>query len=63
MSMLTAEYPGEAALTRSTTSDAVYGVRALVSAIGSYFGNPGAFHTLVYFDNVGDRYKPSADFS
>jgi hypothetical protein len=59
---VTTEYPGEAALTRGTTSDAVYGVRALVSPIGSYFGNPGGISYVGVFDNVGDHYKPSLIF-
>ena len=58
---VTTEYPGEAALTRSSSSDQVYGVRALVSAIGSYFGGGGISYVGV-FDSVGDYNKPSLIF-
>jgi hypothetical protein len=59
---VTTEDTGEAALTRTTTSDQVFGVRALVSAIGSYFGDPGGISYVGDFDNVGDKYKPSLIF-
>ncbi len=59
---VTTEYPGEAALTRSSGADQVYGTRALVSAIGSYFGNPGGIAYVGVFDNTGDYYKPALVF-
>jgi hypothetical protein len=59
---VTTEYTGEATLTRSSNSDQVYGVRALVSPIGSHFGNPGGISYVGVFDDVGDKYKPSLIF-
>ncbi len=65
---VTTEYPGEAALTRSNAGDTQYGIRALISPIGSYFGNPGGISYIGPFDDfVGfagnpDYYKPSLIF-
>lgn len=59
---VTTEYPGEAALTRANNGDSQYGTRALISAIGSYFGNPGGIAYVGVFDDVGDYYKPALIF-
>jgi len=59
---VTTEYPGEAALTRGSGGDQAYGVRALVSAIGDYFGDPGGLAYVGVFDNTGDYYKPALVF-
>jgi hypothetical protein len=59
---VTTEYPGEAALTRANTGDQIYGTRALVSAISSYFGNYGGIAYVGAFDNTGDYYKPALIF-
>jgi hypothetical protein len=59
---VTTEYNGEAVLTRSSSSDQVYGVRALVSAIGDYFGDPGGIAYVGVFDSTGDRNKPALIF-
>lgn len=59
---VTTEDTGEATLTRSSSSDPVFGQRALISAIGKYFGNPGGISYVGVFDNVGDYYKPSLIF-
>lgn len=59
---VTTEDTGEATLTRSSSSDQVFGQRALVSAIGKYFGNPGGISYVGVFDYVGDYYKPSLIF-
>ncbi|MGC3958955.1 MAG: zinc-dependent metalloprotease family protein [Verrucomicrobiota bacterium] len=59
---VTTEYPGEAALTRANAGDQVYGIRALVSAISSYFGNYGGIAYVGVFDNTGDYNKPALIF-
>lgn len=59
---VTTEYPGEAALTRSNNGDQIYGTRALVSAISSYFGNYGGIAYLGSFDSVGNYNKPALVF-
>jgi len=59
---VTTEDKGAATLTRSSSGDQVFGQRALVSAIGKYFGNPGGISYVGCFDNVGDYYKPSLIF-
>lgn len=59
---VTTEYPGEAALTRSGTADASYGMRVLISPISSYFGNYGGIAYVDVFDMVGDYYKPALVF-
>ena len=58
---VTTEDRGEAYLTRSSSSDQVYGTRALISPIGSYFGGGGIAYVDV-FDYVGDTYKPALIF-
>jgi hypothetical protein len=55
---VTTEFQGEDYLTRSSSSDQVYGTRALISPIGSYFGGGGIAYVDV-FDYVGDNYKPA----
>jgi hypothetical protein len=59
---VTTEYPGEAALTRSNGGDQAYGVRALISPIGDYFGNPGGIAYVGVFNETGDDYKPALIF-
>ena len=59
---VTTEFPGEAAMTRANNSDQVYGTRALISPIGSYFGNPGGIAYLGVFDNTGNNNKPALIF-
>jgi autotransporter-associated beta strand protein len=59
---VTTEYPGEAAMTRSNSGDQIYGTRALVSAISSYFGNYGGIAYLGSFDSVGNYNKPALVF-
>lgn len=59
---VTTEYPGEAALTRSSSSDQNFGVRVLISPISSYFGNYGGIAYIGVFDDVGDTYKPALVF-
>ncbi len=58
---VTTEDRGEAYLTRSSSSDQVYGTRALISPIGSYFGGGGIAYVGV-FSYVGDNYKPALIF-
>jgi autotransporter-associated beta strand protein len=59
---VTTEYPGEAALTRSSAGDQQFGTRALISPIGSFFGNPGGIAYVGAYDDVGDFYKPALIF-
>jgi len=58
---VTTEFRGEDYLTRSSSSDQVYGTRALISPIGSYFGGGGIAYVDV-FSYVGDTYKPALIF-
>jgi hypothetical protein len=59
---VTTDYTGESVLTRSSTSDGTYGVRALVSPVSSYFGSYGGLAYVGVFDAVGDYYKPCLVF-
>ncbi len=59
---VTTEFRGEEYLTRSSSSDQVYGMRALISPISSYFGSYGGIAYLDVFDNIGDAYKPALVF-
>lgn len=59
---VTTEYPGEAAITRSSTSDGLFGMRVLISPISSYFGNYGGIAYVGVFDYVNDFYKPALIF-
>lgn len=59
---VTTEYPGEAAITRSSSSDQQYGMRVLISPISSYVGNYGGVAYVGVFDMVGDFYKPALVF-
>jgi len=58
---VTTEDRGEAYLTRSSSTDQVYGTRALISPIGSPFGGGGIAYINV-FSYVGDNYKPALIF-
>jgi len=58
---VTTEFRGEEYLTRSDSYDQVYGTRALISPIGSYFGGGGIAYVGV-FNYVGDYYKPALIF-
>lgn len=61
---VTTELTSEASLTRTSTSDAVYGIRVLVSAISSAVGFPssGGVSYVGIFNDVGEFYKPSLVF-
>lgn len=59
---VTTQDPGASAITRSSSSDTVYGMRVLVSPISSYFGNYGGIAYVGAFDDVGDSYKPALVF-
>jgi len=59
---VTTEYMGEAAITRSSSSDLNYGTRVLISPIASYFGNYGGIAYVGVFANTGDTYKPALVF-
>lgn len=59
---VTTEYPGEAALTRTSSSDIYYGMRVLISPISSYFGQYGGIAYVNVFGNTGDTYKPALVF-
>jgi hypothetical protein len=55
---VTTDFRGEDYLTRSSSSDQVYGIRVLISPISSYFGNNAGFAYGGTFWTVGDYYKP-----
>lgn len=59
---VTTEYPGEDAITRTSSSDTRYGMRVLISPISSYFGNYGGIAYIGVFNRVGDYYKPALVF-
>jgi autotransporter-associated beta strand protein len=59
---VTTEYPGEAALTRSSAGDTQYGMRALISPISSYIGAYGGVAYVGVFANISDFYKPALIF-
>lgn len=59
---VTTEYPGEAALTRSTSTDDTYGIRVLISPISSYVGAYGGVAYVGAFNDTGDYYKPALVF-
>ncbi|BFM39753.1 Calx-beta domain-containing protein [Synechocystis sp. LKSZ1] len=59
---VTTQLLSEDYLTRSSSSDQVYGTRALISPISSYFGNYGGIAYVDVFDSVGDYYKPALVF-
>lgn len=59
---VTTEFPGEDAITRSTSSDTRYGMRVLISPISSFFGNYGGIAYVGVFNRVGDYYKPALVF-
>ena len=59
---VTTEAPAESALTRSSSSDGVYGMRVLISPISSYFGSYGGVAYIGVFDAVGDTYKTALVF-
>lgn len=59
---VTTELTNESVLTRATTSDDVFGVRVLISAISSYVGNYGGIAYVGVFDSASDYYKPALVF-
>src|SRR6185295_10130611 len=59
---VTTQDMGEAALTRSSSSDENYGMRVLISPISQYFGQYGGIAYIGAFDDVGDYYKPALVF-
>jgi PKD repeat protein len=59
---VTTEDMGDAAITRSSSSDTNYGMRILISPIHSYFGNYGGIAYVGVYANVGDYYKPALVF-
>jgi PKD repeat protein len=61
---VTTEYTSESTITRSSSSDGVYGTRVLISPISAAvgFSNAGGVAYLGAFDDVGDYYKPALVF-
>lgn len=59
---VTTELTSESILTRSTSSDDVYGTRVLVSPISGYFGNYGGIAYVGAYNMTGDYYKPALVF-
>ena len=56
---VTTQLIDESYITRSSISDQIYGMRALISPISSYFGNYGGIAYVDVFDNVGDIVIPN----
>lgn len=59
---VTTELTNEALLTRSGSTDTVFGTRVLVSPISQYWGAYGGIAYVGVFDAVGDYYKPALVF-
>lgn len=59
---VTTQAPDESALTRSSLTDEIYGMRVLISPISSYFGAMGGVAYVGTFDSVGDYYKTALVF-
>lgn len=59
---VTTELASEGLLTRSSTTDTVFGTRVLVSPISQYWGAYGGIAYVGAFDDVGDTYKPALVF-
>jgi len=59
---VTTELTSEALLTRSSSTDTVFGTRVLISAISQYWGSYGGIAYVGVFDAVGDYYKPALVF-
>src|SRR5688572_13026302 len=60
---VTTEDPGDAGLTRSSSSDLSYGIRVLISPISQYIGNYGGIAYLGVFGYVGNNpYQPALVF-
>src|SRR5437762_3286802 len=59
---VTTQDMGEAAITRSSSSDEYYGMRVLISPISSYIGNYGGIAYVGAFNDIGDYYKPALVF-
>ena len=61
---VTTELTSEAAITRSSSADTVYGTRVLISPISSSIApTAGGIAYVGVFDMVGDYYKPALVFS
>ena len=57
---VTTQYPGEAAITRANLADVLFGMRVIISPIGSFFPAQAAgIAYLQVFDEVGDFHKPA----
>jgi hypothetical protein len=59
---VTTEFMGESYLTRSSTTDNLYGMRVLISPISSYIGNYGGMAYVGVFNAVGDYSKTALVF-
>jgi hypothetical protein len=59
---VTTEYMGESYLTRTSTSDNLYGMRVLISPLSSYLPNAGGVAWVGAFNAVGDYNKPALVF-
>ncbi len=59
---VTTELGSEAVLTRSSSTDAAYGTRVLISPISQYWGAYGGIAYVGVFDSIGDYYKPALVF-
>jgi uncharacterized repeat protein (TIGR01451 family) len=59
---VTTEFPGDAAITRSSLADQVFGTRVLISPIASQIVFAGGVAYLGAFNQVGDYLKPALVF-
>lgn len=59
---VTTELASESLLTRSGSTDNVYGTRVLISPISQYWGAYGGIAYVGVFDAIGDYYKPALVF-
>lgn len=60
---VTTEDPGQAAITRSSSGDNVYGTRVVITIDDFANCGCGGFAYVGVFDNVGDYYKPNYVFN
>ena len=60
---VTTEDPGQAAITRSSSGDNVYGTRVVITIDDFASCGCGGFAYVGVFDNVGDNYKPAYVFN
>jgi hypothetical protein len=60
---VTTQDPGDANLTRSSSSDQNYGIRCVISPSSAWYGNYGGVAYVNVFSATGDYYKPCFVFA